>query len=169
MDSAIYFSVGDLIAAPAERFPDHLAHIPCELQTDFLCALCYVVLTDQVMYSYFRPDYLAFQALTRYPKMDRSIGWARTMMMANPYEVFDHDVLASRGIDHVTALKRFELWASFVVRDLAEFFSANHLGTATWDNVGQVLLHDFDCISSEFGGLVASQIRLQRAVLAVRE
>jgi hypothetical protein len=150
----VYFSVGDLIARPGEGFLDHLPHVPREQQLDYLCALCYVVLTDQVMYSHFRPEYVAFQATTRYPKMDRSIGWARTMMMANPYEVFTSEVLTSRSIDHVAAFERFELWASFIVRDLAEFFSANQLGAATWGNVRQAMLHDFGCIAGLFGEML---------------
>ncbi|MBU4004607.1 MAG: hypothetical protein KKD41_08115 [Gammaproteobacteria bacterium] len=167
LDAGIYFSVGDLISAPGEGLPDHLTHVPREQQSDFLCALCYVILIDQVMYSHFRPDYAAFQAMTRYPKMDRSIGWARTMMMANPYEAFGPNVLASRSINHVTTLERFELWASFVVRDLAEFFSTNQLGAATWGNVREAMLHDFDCIAGEFGGVIGYQ--LLRAVPFVEE
>jgi len=154
MSADIYLSVGDLIAAPEKEFPDHLMHVSRELQLDFLCALCYVVLTDQVVYSHFRSAYQEFQAMTRYPKMDESIGWARTMMMANPYEVFGVDVLASRSIDRLMALKLFDQWAAFLVGDLEKFFSTQQLGVATWGNVRQAMLKDVGCIAGMFDNSV---------------
>jgi len=150
----IYFSVGDLIAAPSEGFPDHLRHIPHEMQINFLCALSYVVLIDQVIYTHFKPEYAAFQVLTQYPKMDRSVGWARTMMMANPYEALAPDVLAPRSISPTEALEIFAQWAPFIVSELAHLFSNHQIGVATWSNVRQAMLLDSDCISGKLGDLL---------------
>jgi len=147
----IYFSVGDLIAAPSEGFPDHLRHVPHEMQVNFLCALSFVVLTDQVIYTYFKSEYAVFEVLTQYPKMDRSVGWARTMTMANPYEALAPDVLASRLISPAEALEIFAQWAPFIVSELALFFSNHQIGVVTWNNVRQVMLHDSDCIYGKLG------------------
>ena len=79
-----HFSVVDLVAQPDRGLQDHLKDVPVPEQLDFLCAVLYTVLIDQVMYTHRRADYLAFRAQTLYPKMDRTVGYSRTLMMANP-------------------------------------------------------------------------------------
>lgn len=149
-----YFSVGDLLALPDQELPDHLAGVPKEDQVDFLCALFYTVLIDQVMYTHRRADYRAFRGLTQYPKMDRTIGWARTMMMANPYEVFGNEVLHRRGLGAKDVRERFEPWARFIVTDLRKFFSERAVDTTTWALVRDAMLSDHDCTCSVHGSIL---------------
>lgn len=160
-----YFSVGDLFASPDQGFPDHLADIPKEDQIDFLCALFYTVLIDQVMYTHRHTDYVAFRTHTQYPKMDRTIGWARTMMMANPYEVFGSEVLDHRGIGVQDICDRFELWAHFIVADLRKFFGERTVGTTTWATIRDVMLSDRDCTWGVYGSILHRSLLEDRSVL----
>jgi hypothetical protein len=148
-----HFSVGDLVATPEKGLPDHLADIPEEDQCDFLYALFYTVLVDQVMYTHRRVDYAAFRLVTQYPKMDRTVGWAYTMMMANPYEVFDREILDSRKLPEATLIEKFELWARFVVVDLQRFFSEYAIGTTTWSAVREAMLSDQECVWGRYGSI----------------
>ncbi len=139
---AQHFSVVDLVARPGRRLPDHLSTVPQHAQADFLCALLYTVLVDQVMYSHRRVDYAEFESITRYPKMDRTVGYARTLMMANPYELLESEVLASRGLNPKDVEMRFEEWAAFIARDLLAFFNQRRIGSTTWELVRGAMLAD---------------------------
>jgi hypothetical protein len=160
-----YFSVGDLFVRPDRDLPDHLADIPKEDQIDFLCALFYTVLIDQVMYAHRRTDYVTFRALTQYPKMDRTIGWARTMMMANPYEIFGSEVLDPRGIETQNIRERFELWTHFIVADLHKFFGERTIGTTTWATIRDVMLSDGDCTWGVYGSILHRSLLEDRSAL----
>lgn len=153
-----YFSVGDLLAHPDKGLPDHLLDIQKEDHIDFLCALFYTILIDQVMYSHHKEDYIAFKQLTLYPKMDRTIGYARTMMMANPYEVFGEDVLNSRRLNAGIVCERFWSWANFIVKDLRDFFDHNTVGTTTWSEVREVMLADSHCTWGIYGSVFRKKL-----------
>lgn len=137
-----HFSVIDLVANVSLGLPDHLSHIPSENQIDFLCALLYTILVDQTMYAHRQSDYEQFHSQTLFPKMDRTVGYARTLMMANPYELLEDDVLASRGFTRDQAERRFSEWAPFITADLRLFFTERSVGTTTWDNVRDSILRD---------------------------
>jgi hypothetical protein len=157
-----YFSVGDLLARPDHDLPDHLADVPKVDQLDFLCAIFYTVLIDQVMYTHRHDDYQIFQGLTQYPKMDRTIGWARTMMMANPYEVFSDDILGSRGFGEMDVRQGLESWVRFIIADLRRFFGEQVVGTTTWASVRDAMLSDQSCTYGIYGAA------LQRLLLKDR-
>ena len=140
--AARHFSVVDLVARPSKGLPDHLVDVPATDVTDFLCGVAYTVLIDQVMYSHRRLDYEAFESLTQYPKMDRTVGFARTLMMANPFEALGEDVLHSRGLPPAEVWTRFNDWASFIVLDLRDFFSRHRIGSTSWPDVRAAMLHD---------------------------
>lgn len=140
--SATHFSVVDLVARPYQGLPDHLVSVPPKMHLDFLCALLYTILIDQVMYSHRHGDYPEFQAMTKYPKMDRTVGYSRTLMMANPYEIFQNDILTSRGLRHEEVTERFGIWAQFIARDLRAFFTQHQVGTTTWPGVQAAMLQD---------------------------
>ena len=140
--SATHFSVVDLVARPDQDLPDHLASLPSEVRVDFLCALLYTILIDQVMYSHRHGDYPEFQAMTQYPKMDRTVGFSRTLMMANPYESFENDALVSRGLQHEEVATRFGAWGQFITSDLRSFFTQHQVGTTTWPDVRAAMLRD---------------------------
>ena len=135
-----HFSVVDLVAQPGRGFQDHLKDVPVPEQLDFLCAVFYTVLIDQVMYTHKRADYPAFRALTRYPKMDRTVGYARTLMMANPYEIFEEDVIQSQGFSRTELCEHFSSWAKFIVEDLRRFFATQAIDTCTWGGVREAIL-----------------------------
>jgi hypothetical protein len=156
--SAMHFSVVDLVARPDRGLHDHLADLPRDSQIDFLCALLYAILIDQVMYSHRPEDYAAFQAMTLYPKMDRTVGFSRTLMMANPYELLEGDVLASRGIEHDLAHARFVRWVSFIVDDLHAFFSQRKVGSTTWSDVRTAMLSDPDATWGQAGAALAASL-----------
>lgn len=140
--AAEHFSVVDLVARPNRALPDHLASVPQERRIDFLCALLYTILIDQVIYSHHHADYPAFRALTMYPKMDRTVGLSRTLMMANPFELFEDDVLSSRGLNREDVVVRFAVWASFISSDLRAFFSGHPIGAINWPTVRGAILAD---------------------------
>lgn len=140
--AAAHFSVVDLVARPNRGLPDHLANVPREHHVDFLCALLYTILIDQVMYSHHAADYPAFQALTGYPKMDRTVGFSRTLMMANPFELIEEDVLSSRDLDRTVVATRFDTWVSFIASDLKGFVTQHWIGNTEWQAVRQSMLAD---------------------------
>jgi hypothetical protein len=158
-----YFSIGDLIASPDRGLPDHLAEIPKGEQVDWLCALFYTVLIDQVMYTHRHADYAAFHEATQYPKMDRTIGWARTMTMANPYEIFGDEVLVSRGLREKDICDRFGPWADFIATDLQRFFSEHTMGTTTWPAVRDAMLADQDCTWGTCGSILRQRLLEEHA------
>lgn len=145
--SDLHFSTFDLVANPANGFRDHFAGIPTSNHIDFLCALFYLILIDQVMYSHRKSDYAAFKTLTQYPKADRTVGFARTLMMANPYELFANEILQSHGIERTDINRQFAVWASFIVQDLKSFFATNTIGDSTWDVVKAAMLSDACCFA----------------------
>lgn len=151
-----YFSVGDLFAS--QHFPDHLADVPKEDRVDFLCALFYTVLIDQVIYTHHNSDYTTFRKLTLYPKMDSTIGWARPMMMANPYEVFGKEVLEPRGLEPEDILVRLEPWAQFIISDLRNFFDEHEIGTTNWPILREAILSDRDCIWGAYGSVLRRRL-----------
>lgn len=108
------------------------------------------------MYSHRKSDYAAFQALTQYPKADRTIGFARTLMMANPYELFSNEILQSHGIEHTEINRQFAVWASFIVQDLKSFFETHTVGDSTWDVVKAAMLSDASCFA---GGPLGAYLR----------
>ena len=154
-----HFSVVDLVAQPSRGLQDHLNDVPVPEQLDFLCAVFYTVLIDQVMYTHRRVDYPAFRALTQYPKMDRTVGYSRTLMMANPYELFEEDVLRSRSFTQGEIDERFSSWAKFIVEDLRCFFASQAIGSSTWDEVREAMLHDPSCTWGSLGIKLANTLR----------
>lgn len=156
---AEHFSVVDLVVRPGQGFKDHLAEVPHSDQSDFLCALFYTVLIDQVMYAHRQSDYSVFRALTRYPKMDRTVGYARTLTMANPYELFEDDVVFSRGIQRDDLFARFPVWAEFIVEDLSSFFEQHNVGTSDWPQIREAILCDPSCTWGPLGMLLTQALQ----------
>ncbi len=72
-------------------------------------------------------------------------------MMANPFEIFDTDILMSRGIRNNEVAERFCTWASFIADDLCEFFNQYKVGTTTWADVKEAILSDRDASWSAEG------------------
>lgn len=159
MQSDQHFSVVDLVARPRHGLQDHLQEIPAIDQPNFLCGLFYSVLVDQVMYSHRPADYPTFRALTQYPKMDRTVGYARTLMMADPYEIFADEILSSRGILLEQVGDTFAAWATFIADDLRSFFAQHQIGTCTWPTVREAMLHDSSCTWGQLGGVLARALR----------
>ena len=154
--AARHFSVVDLVARPQQRLPDHLERVPAPDVIDFLCAVAYTVLIDQVMYTHRRMDYTSFDALTQYPKMDRTVGYSRTMMMATPLEALGDDVLSSRGLTLAQGQTRFVEWAPFIAADLRKFFTEHRVGFTTWPDVRTDMLHDSGVTSGPAGRALAA-------------
>jgi hypothetical protein len=157
-----YFSVGDLVASD-RGLPDHFANIPREHHPNFLCALFYTVLIDQAMYTHCRADYAVFRALTQYPKVDRTVGWAGALTMANPYEILGDDVLVSRGLSIGNVRVTFERWAQFIVADLRNFFAKHTVGATTWPTVREAMLSDGDCTWGQLGSYLQARLIEDRA------
>ncbi len=144
--------MGDLFLSPHHGLPDHLANIPKEDHINFLCSLFYNILIDQVMFTHHPEDYWKFRLLTFYPKMDRTLGWARTLMMANPYELFSEEVIKPRSIHPDTLLEKFDLWAKFIIKDSQKYFDKHNLGTTSWGTVRDSMLNDPDCTRGVYYG-----------------
>lgn len=156
-----HFSVADLVARPSRGLPDHLSQVPVSDQIDFLCALVYTILIDQVMYSHRPNDYAKFRSLTSYPKMDRTIGFARTMTMANPYELLDDEIIESRGIKKSDAICQFAAWSVFIAHDLRRFLTENSVGSTTWPQVRQAMLSDQSVIRGSAGADLARALEAE--------
>jgi hypothetical protein len=153
-----FFSFRDLITRPDQGLPNHFVDIEHEDHMDFLCALFYTILIDQVMYTHRKVDYFIFQQLTQYPKMDITFGWAGPLNMANPYDIFSENILNSRRLTPEVVCKRFESWANFIVKDLRDFFKKNKIGTTTWVIIRNVMLADYDCIRGAYGTILHKQL-----------
>jgi hypothetical protein len=156
--AASHFSVVDLVARSNRGLPDHLAQVPRERNIDFLCALLYTILIDQVMYSHHAADYPTFQALTTYPKMDRTIGFSRTLTMANPFELLEEDVLSSRGLNRMGVETRFTDWATFIASDLRAFFAQHQVGQTEWHAVRSSMLTDHNVTWGVPGRVLAAAL-----------
>jgi hypothetical protein len=160
--SDLHFSVVDLVVNPSNGLVDHLSDIPGSDQVNFLSALFYLILIDQVMYSHRQCDYAEFQARTLYPKMDRTVGYARTLFMANPYELFSDEILQCRGIERAALGKRFAKWANFIAKDLEDFFTKHEIGSTTWKIVLDAMLKDQGCVLGR-EGMMLNKALLQAA------
>lgn len=160
-----HFSVVDLVARPAERLPDHLRALPGEARVDFLCALLYTTLIDQVMYAHRRVNYEGFRSLTLSPKMDRTVGYARTLMMANPFELLGDEILESRGLNREDVQTRFAEWAEFLVRDMRGFFTKHQIGSTTWPQVRSAILADPGATLGSAGLLLAQVLEEDRRAI----
>ena len=157
--SGTHFSVVDLVASPQRSMPDHLQEVPVQRHIDFLCALLYTIMIDQVMYAHRRGDYPKFRALTLYPKMDRTVGFSRTLMMANPFELLEDDVLQSRNLSRKDVTERFEHWARFIVGDLRAFFERHRVGATTWKDVEAAMLADPSVTWGAYGEFLSQSLR----------
>jgi hypothetical protein len=153
-----HFSVVDLVARPNRALPDHLASVPHKRHLEFLIGLLYTILLDQVVYSHFPVDYPDFRALTMYPKMDRTIGFSRTLMMANPFELLEDDVLSSRGMSRADVEARFAVWAAFISLDLRTFFSTQQIGSINWPAVKDSMLADPSVTWGRAGQILATAL-----------
>jgi hypothetical protein len=158
-----YFSVVDLLRDPQRDFPDHLQGISAEFHLDFMAATCYTILIDQVMYPHFKAAYPAFRAMTMYPKMDRTVGPARTFMMANPFEVFAEDILRSRSIELTTAVAKFTDWSTFIAKDLSLFLNQNSQLSVSWPDLCNSMLNVPSCSWGAFGAQLHDALLLQRS------
>jgi hypothetical protein len=132
-EEGIYISIQNLK-------PEYLSHISKEDYMLFHCALACTVLIDQVMYTYFKQDYLKFQQMTLYPKIEYGI----TNINVNPW------VITHSGIG-LTTLERF---LEFFVSDLKEFYNKYKFEVANWDNLKDSILNDKDCISGSRGEIL---------------
>lgn len=117
------------------------------------------------MYSYRPNDYAKFRSLTLYPKMDRTIGFARTLMMANPYELLDDEIIESRGIKKSDAICQFADWSVFIAHDLRKFFTENSVGSTTWPQVRQAMLSDQNVNWGSTGADLARALEAEPYVL----
>lgn len=80
-------------------------------------------------------------------------------MMADPFEIFEEDVVHSRGIRHEEIQQRFNAWAAFIVHDLRSFFEQHPIGTTTWTEVRDAMRGDPSCTWSSFGMVFADALR----------
>ncbi len=92
------------------------------------------------MYTYFKQDYLKFQQMTLYPKIEYGI----TNLNVNPW------VITHSGIG-LTTLEHF---LEFFVSDLKEFYSMYKFEVANWDNLKDSILNDKDCVSGSRGEIL---------------
>lgn len=128
----IYLSIQDLRQ-------ENLAHIPYENYVLFYCALACTVLIDQLMYTYFKKDYLKFQEMTLYPKIEYGISNINVL----PWDI-------TRDRINLATLKSF---LEFFVEDLKEFFEESKFEQATWEKVKEAMLSDHDVVSGSRGEL----------------
>jgi len=129
----IYIPIQDLTI-------ENLSHIPKDDYMLFHCALACTVLIDQVMYSHFKKDYLKFQEMTRYPKIEAGI----SNINVNPW------LITHSGIG-LTTLERF---INFFVADLKDFFAQNKFEEATWGAVKKSMLDDPAVVNGSRGEIL---------------
>ena len=111
----------------------------------FHCALACTVLIDQVMYSHFKKDYLKFQEMTRYPKIEAGI----SNINVNPW------LITHSGIG-LTTLERF---INFFVADLKDFFAQNKFEEATWEAVKKSMLDDPAVVDGSRGEILKKVLK----------
>jgi len=119
---------------------ENLQHIPKEDYMFFHCALAGTILIDQVMYTHFKEDYLAFQQMTLYPKIELGL----TGINVRPWAI------THSGVGLTTLENFFE----FFVSDLKEFFTKNKFKNVTWDAVKLAMLADKDVVSDARGEIL---------------
>ncbi|MFH1824395.1 MAG: hypothetical protein ABH873_04120, partial [Candidatus Firestonebacteria bacterium] len=131
-----------------------LSGIDQENLIHFLSALGCTILIDQVMFTYFKNDYLEFQKMTLYPKM--KVGWIN----ANPWMVFHQNVRLKRSLYRGQVIKEFTEFSKFFVQDLKEFFNQNVFETANWSAVEKAILND--CGGEEYGEIFRCELLNQK-------
>jgi hypothetical protein len=136
-----FFSAWDFCI---ERRVDHLQDI--SHKNYFMFSVSYTILIDQLMYTHFQEAYPKFRELTHYPKMDGSAGWAGSISHANPFIIFNDDLIRTRNLDFRTLEEEFESYAKFILEDLETFFDTygEQIGTINWAQVKTVMKKDRD-------------------------
>jgi hypothetical protein len=136
-----YFSVYDFCI---ERRIDHLRDIT--YKTYFMFSIAYTILIDQLMYTHFKECYPKFRELTLYPKMDGSAGWAGSISHANPFTIFNDDLMRTRNLDFRILEEEFLSYATFILEDLETFFNeyGEQIGNINWAQVKTVMQKDRD-------------------------
>jgi hypothetical protein len=136
MDQSDYFfSLGDLVVRPEQDLPDHLIELPRADWANFLFGLHYTVVAEQAVKTCCPQFYASFKALTGYPKLkvDRSIGWGRSMTEASPREIFWGEILESRDLAISEIDDLVGPWASFVEQDLSMVFLVGSFQGCDWE------------------------------------
>ncbi len=124
---------------------DVLQYIPPEEQSLFRCALACTVLCDQLMYTHFKRDYPAFQAVTLYPKMEYGI----SNINVKPWDIVD-------GVN----LQMFREFVDFFVADMKSFFESSTYVEAVWQNVRNAMLADTDVAQGTYGNRFVKELQL---------
>lgn len=107
----------------------NLHHIGKNNLEFFACSLAFVVLLDQLMYTYFKQDYPKFRKLTMYPKLELGI----TGHNLYPWSVFDKVFVQ---------YQTFKDFAIFFINRLQAFFDDNQFTTARWASVKNAMITD---------------------------
>ncbi len=164
-----HFSRGDLYPTGDGSGPDHLASIPRGAQPDFVCALFYVVLFDQVVFTHFSELRRTLMHTLGAPKLDFSIGWAGPIVMANPYSILEMFSPEQRGIPAQVMDACFERWARYIPGAMVDFMLlrgmigedayAEECRRITPLDVVQAMMEDRDCTVGRYGAVFERSLR----------
>lgn len=139
-DEGIYFPIQELSEKNLSDVKSDSWHT-----MRFLYCLAFTVLIDQVMYTYFKNEYVKFQSITLYPKIEYGI----SNINVRPWDI------AQRAGDLAT----FEKFAVFFLQDFREFFKEQNFSNATWINIKDAMLNDKDICLGSFGRIFCNKIR----------
>jgi hypothetical protein len=123
-------------------------------------SIAYTILIDQLMYTHFKECYPKFRELTLYPKMDGSAGWAGSISHANPFAIFNDDLIRSRNLDFRILEEEFESYATFILEDLETFFNeyGEQIGNINWAQVKTVMQKDRDIGCTPIGIILYNEL-----------
>ena len=150
-----YFSVYDFCI---ERRIYHLKEISNKFY--FMFSIAYTILIDQLMYTHFKECYPKFRELTLYPKMDGSAGWAGSISHANPFTIFNDDLMRTRNLDFRILEEEFESYVTFILEDLETFFNeyGEQIGNIHWAEVKTVMQKDRDIGCTPIGIILYNEL-----------
>ena len=78
--------------------------------------------------------------------MDGSAGWAGSISLANPFAIFNDDLIGTRDLDLAVIQREFDDFARFILEDLKTFFDEyrEQIGSINWAQVKTVMVIDRD-------------------------
>lgn len=126
---------------------DVLKEVPKEDHILFLIALAYIMLINQVIYTYFKQEYPEFNKRTNIPKM--KVGGSNE----NPWTVFHINVLTSRDIKHHDLYDQFKDFTKFFVD-----YMPSYVGVVNDHALVSTMLNDKDVIRGTFGNLLGENL-----------
>lgn len=132
---------------------DPLSHIPAHHLGYFLSLLCLTTLLSQIIYTYFKGSYIAFQELTGYPTISWSIGQIK------PWDLFEQRITQNRMLVEPLKKDMFVMTSAFFVEEMQKLIVNNPQLGVGWDDVKKAISNDPHVLDSWHGRTIIEHLK----------